>query len=118
MSDQSDTPETDALVARWADMAKQPADLTFTQLHDLIEQVVKEILKSHEDLERRLALAQTRIAELEKALSRIAKWFGEFPVTGDSWADGTPVSYGAAFGSNGERDYMRSIASAALKSRP
>jgi hypothetical protein len=56
-----------------------------------------------------------RAKELEEALEKIARWIGEFPETGDKWDDGTPVSYGAAFGSNGERDYMRTIASDALK---
>lgn len=48
------------------------------------------------------------------ALARIERWHGEFPVTGQSWPSGNPVSYGAAFGSNGERDYMRDIAREAL----
>ena len=51
---------------------------------------------------------------LRAALSKIAKWFGEFPDTEEKWPDGTPVSYGAAFGSNGERDFMRSVARDAL----
>jgi Lar family restriction alleviation protein len=53
-------------------------------------------------------------ARLREALEKIERWFGEFPDTGQQWPDGTPVSYGAAFGSNGERDYMRGIARAAL----
>ena len=54
------------------------------------------------------------------ALVRIEKWFGEFPPTGQFWVneDGTPstreVSYSACFGSNGERDYMRSVARDAI----
>jgi hypothetical protein len=54
------------------------------------------------------------------ALVRIEKWFGEFPPTGQFWVneDGTPsrreVSYGACYGSNGERDYMRQIAREAI----
>jgi hypothetical protein len=51
-----------------------------------------------------------------KALERIARWHGEFPETGQFWDDEKtrPISYGAAFGSNGERDFMRKIASDAL----
>ena len=63
-----------------------------------------------------LAQSQARVAELEKALGIIEQWT-EFPATGDFHKGGTPVSYGAAFGSNGERDYMRGIARKALKDR-
>lgn len=49
-----------------------------------------------------------------RALTRIAKWFGEFPPTGRSWEDGSPMSYSACWGSNGERDYMRNVAIEAL----
>jgi hypothetical protein len=53
-----------------------------------------------------------RVAKLEAALRRIEKWFGEFPlVTG---RDGKPSTFGTEYGSNGERDYMRQIARAAL----
>ncbi|RWN55873.1 MAG: hypothetical protein EOR99_35060 [Mesorhizobium sp.] len=57
---------------------------------------------------------------LVAALTKIEKWVGEFPATGKFWenADGTmsdrPRSYGAQFGSNGERDFMRSVARDAL----
>ena len=50
-------------------------------------------------------------------LERIAKWFGEFPPSNRAWDDGTPMSYSAAFGSNGERDYMRGIALEALSKK-
>jgi hypothetical protein len=51
---------------------------------------------------------------LVEALQRIERWFDEFPDTGLKWGDGSPMSFGAAFGSNGERDYMRGIAQQAL----
>lgn len=57
---------------------------------------------------------ELRIAELEKALKRIETWRGEFPDTGRQWDDGSPMSFGACFGSNGERDFMRQIATDAL----
>lgn len=56
-----------------------------------------------------------RIAKLEAALRKIERWVGEFPETGQYWESGAPMSYGACYGSNGERDYMRGIARAALK---
>jgi hypothetical protein len=58
--------------------------------------------------------------KLVEALEKIERWFGEFPETGMFWpnADGTesdrPMSYGAAWGSNGERDFMRAVARDAL----
>lgn len=50
------------------------------------------------------------------ALARIERWFGEFPETGEYWdkEKTRPISYGAQNGSNGERDFMRAIARAAL----
>jgi len=51
---------------------------------------------------------------LKTALERIAKWFGEFPETGQEWPSGGAVSYGALYGSHGERDYMRKVAADAL----
>jgi len=55
-----------------------------------------------------------RVKVLEDALGRIEKWHGEFPKTGRQWNDGTEMSYAAAYGTNGERDYMREIARLAL----
>ena len=60
----------------------------------------------------------TREERLEAALKRIAKWFDEFPPSGHYFDDEKtkPMSYGAAFGISGERDFMRKIARDALKS--
>lgn len=57
-----------------------------------------------------------RSVKMEAALKRIAKWFGEFPETGRFWDEEQkrPMTYSAAFGSNGERDYMRQVAADAL----
>lgn len=51
----------------------------------------------------------------EKALKAVAEW-GPFPRVPDSYSDepGATVSYAVAFGSNGERDYIRGIAQVAL----
>ena len=51
---------------------------------------------------------------LAKALETIERWFGEFPPSGRTWPDGRPMSWGSAFGSNGERDFMRAVARKAL----
>ena len=60
------------------------------------------------DAERHYAEAE----RLREALEKVERW--QFPPTGKFWESGTPVSYGAAYGSNGERDYMRNVARAAL----
>lgn len=67
-----------------------------------------------------VAELREQLAEMRAALTRIEKWDDEFPQTGEFWpnTDGTtsdrPMSYGACYGSNGERDYMRSVARDAL----
>jgi len=62
------------------------------------------------------ASLRARIEVLEGALRRIETWHGEFPPTGRYWdkEQREPMSYGAAFGSNGERDFIREIARKAL----
>ena len=63
---------------------------------------------------------QQRIETLEKALRTIYEW-NDFPETGQFWdspENSRPVSYGAAYGSNGQRDYMRNVAFSALEDRP
>lgn len=57
---------------------------------------------------------QERVRVLEEALQKIECWFGEFPPTGRTWPDGTPTSYATEYRSNGERDFMRSVAREAL----
>ena len=59
---------------------------------------------------------ENKVEVMTKALKRIEKWHGEFPATGKFWDEEKtrPTSFAAEYGSNGERDYMRSVASAAL----
>lgn len=57
---------------------------------------------------------EQKIEILSSALRDVADWVGKFPETGKLWPDGSPMSYGACFGSNGERDFMRSKAEQAL----
>lgn len=63
--------------------------------------------------EQRKALAA--FPKMFEVLVKIEKWFGIFPETGQTWEDGSPVSYVAARGSNGERDYVRELAREALR---
>lgn len=53
--------------------------------------------------------------ELLKALELIAAW--KMPPTGQFWdkEEKEPMSYGACYGSNGERDYIISIARKAIQ---
>jgi hypothetical protein len=59
------------------------------------------------------------VAAMRAALEQIERWDG-FPPTGEFWDinGDRPVSYGINFGSNGERDFMRGIARAALTTPP
>ena len=68
--------------------------------------------KSSSDSDELLDAAD-EIERLREALGIIERW-EDFPESERTWEDGTPMSYGAAFGSNGQRDYMRGIARAAL----
>jgi hypothetical protein len=54
--------------------------------------------------------------ELAKALELIAEW--KLPETGRFWDEENtrPLTYEAAYGSNGVRDYMKSMAKEALES--
>lgn len=61
-----------------------------------------------------IAAQDAEIARKDAAIERIARWVGEFPDTGRRWKGGEPMSYGACYGSHGERDYMRNIARSAL----
>lgn len=58
--------------------------------------------------------AQQLAERYEKALKFILKW--EFPPTGQFWDIDKlqPMSYAACYGSNGERDFMRNVATEAL----
>lgn len=74
-----------------------------------------ELFVEIEHLRATVAAQSERIERMEGALRRIEKWFGEFPDTGQKWpVSGEPVSYGACYGSNGERDFMRGVARSAL----
>lgn len=79
----------------------------------------KQLRQDHEcgDFGRALEGYAEQAEKLEVALERIAKWFGEFPPSGCYWDEEKTkeMSYGAAFGSMSERDYMRALARKALE---
>jgi len=64
-------------------------------------------MKAQEALEKLI----TEHATMKAALQRIERWDGEFPA---AESEGKPCSYRFAYGSNGERDFMREIAREAL----
>ena len=72
--------------------------------------------KALECYAERAAQLKRKIDVMTAALKKIEKWHGEFPSTGKFWDEEKtrPTSFAAEYGSNGERDYMRSVASAAL----
>lgn len=74
--------------------------------------------EAHADLFKAAPALLAENQRLRAALERISRWHGEFPDTGQAWKDGTPVSYEAAFGSTGARDYMRLVADEALAGEP
>lgn len=86
------------------------------------DQIVAESVTLREDLNdarsnweaaaEELRQADAVREQLVVALTKIANW--ELLETGKTWDDGTPMSYGAAFGSNGERDYFMKLAADAL----
>lgn len=106
---------TDEMVNAAIEAAWPGPEIVYADGHDSAEAMMRAAL------EAALSIAPMQPADshadLVKALEKIEKWFGEFPETGRFWHDGVrqqPMSYGAAFGSNGERDFMREIARAAL----
>lgn len=69
-------------------------------------------------LHETIAELTARNERLREALGKVAKWVGEFPPTGHYWGNGEKMSYSAAFGSSGERDYMRQLAQKAIDETP
>jgi hypothetical protein len=71
----------------------------------------------HSKAEDRLSAKVKRLEgenkRLREALETVSMWM--LPRTGQHWPSGGEMSYGACHGSNGERDYMRRIADAALR---
>jgi hypothetical protein len=55
---------------------------------------------------------RARALHAEETLQAIVEW--KLPPSGKTHEDGSPMSFGYAFGSNGERDYFRNLARSAL----
>jgi hypothetical protein len=104
-----------------ADVAKLAAELAFARDEIAVVKAQREATENrYAELLKTFRIAagwHEKASTYVTALRRIEKWFGEFPETGKFWDDAEerPMSYGACYGSNGERDYMRGIAREALK---
>ena len=81
---------------------------------DIVERLRSKATDCHASEEELYREAADEIERLRKAMEKIERWYGEFPESGREWEPGRSMSYGAAFGSNGERDYMRKVAREAL----
>lgn len=77
-------------------------------LDDYLEQSVAAIDAIRADNKR----LEGEVERLREALEIVSQW--RLPKTGQVWPSGGEVSYGACYGSNGERDYMKGIAKSAL----
>jgi hypothetical protein len=75
------------------------------------------MVRECESLRTELTTANATIAELRKALETIKQW-QDFPTTHPFTGKSLEYTYAFHFGSNGERDYMRGIAAAALSTAP
>lgn len=101
------------LQERTAELEAARADLaTFGRDTEATENRIIDAEFATQDLRIQLDAALAALKVKDEALDTIERW-RDFPSTRDKWLDGSPVSYGAAFGSNGERDYMRQLARAA-----
>lgn len=71
-------------------------------------------LEQLENIEEEKITAERRLETARAALEKIERW--DMPVSGHFWDKDKkePMSYGAAFGSNGERDHIKSVAAEAL----
>lgn len=81
-----------------------------------VAEKVEEAEKRNAELEARCAALAAENAGLKAACERVSMW-NEFPQA-TLRSTGEVVPYVVAYGSNGERDYMRNIATTALKETP
>jgi len=114
-----DVPETqtdvsEAVSVEEADNLKKELQIICnneTRNGNRIDKIIKLFGKYNEPT---ITALQKENEEMREALEAIANW--ELPVTGKFWdrEEQQPVSYEVEHGSNGVRDYIRSIASEAL----
>jgi hypothetical protein len=72
------------------------------------------MLKTAEKYFAEIGELKAKCERYEKALKVVQKW--QLPATGNFWdkEQKEPMSYGACYGSNGERYFMRNVANEAL----
>ena len=106
----------DALEQQAAQIAEKDAEIA--RLISTKEHIRKEINAMIGRVEDDAVLIEALRADAERmraALEKIEVWYGAFPPTGKFHPEGGEMSFGWCFGSNGEREFMREIARAALR---
>lgn len=69
-------------------------------------------LKDTQEAATEITRLREQVEVMRVALETVIHW--NMPSTGKFHEDGSPMSYGYCFGSNGERDYIRQVATQAL----
>lgn len=100
------------------DYANKEADPTYTHLEAHNRYMKRHYIQIATAYATRAITAEAENDRLRKALTKIANW--ELPETGKFWdeKEKRPMSYEAAYGSNGVRDYMKALAKNALTPKP
>lgn len=76
------------------------------------QETIARLTNDNLDLKQEIRELRQKEGGLVIALAKIQAW--ELPSTGKFYDHNKPVSYGVEHGSNGERDYIKSVASKAL----
>ena len=112
------------IIARWeADSSKHlgliaERDENIADLRaerDAIREAYAACQRDFDTLAQQSYAAREELRKAREALVHIERW-GPFPPC--DRLDGQPSTFGREYGSNGERDYMRGIARAALSAKP
>lgn len=83
--------------------------------YDLIPGFANPLAEALEQQAAQIEALRADAERLRSALEKIEAWHGAFPPTGKFHPEGGEMSFGWCFGSNGEREFMREIARAALR---
>lgn len=100
----------------WSEWELERANYKAKELGGLFEhanaELNRHLIEQNVKFRTRLKAVETTAGECVEVLQRIERWKGEFPPSHRYWdgGSGEMMSYGAAFGSNGERDFMRGLA--------
>jgi predicted transcriptional regulator YdeE len=100
----------------WKAKFDEEKALTESLVEDFQQQkrIVQLVLQSRSRMHKQYAQLKEKADKMEVALKIVQQW--QLPPTGQFFDDDKtkPMSYGYCYGSNGERDYMKAIATKAL----